>query len=88
MLNQFPLWQEAVPILSRLLQDVEQSRSVAEVRIGSNADVTRDGIGGHEPDPENIGGQLIGVLRDDLNGLITVLLVDLHGIGRRDIVAA
>ncbi len=63
-LSQFPLWQEAVTLLGRLLQDIKHPRLVAEVRIGGNTDVAGDGVGGHEPNAENIGGQLIGVVRD------------------------
>ena len=75
-------------LLGRLLQHVEHPRLVAEVRIGSDADIACDGVGGHEPDAENIGGQLIGVLRDHLDGLVAVLFIDLHGVGRRDVVDA
>ena len=80
--------QEAVSLLCSLLQDVEHPGAVTEVRIGGDADVARDRVGGHEADAENIGGQLIGVLRDDLDSLVAVLFIDLHGIGGRDIVAA
>ena len=75
-------------LLGRLLQHVEHPCLVAEVRIGGDTDVARDRVGGHEADAENIGGQLIGVLRDHLDGLVAVLFVDLHGVGGRDIVAA
>jgi len=77
-----------VALLGCLLQHVEHPRTVAEVRIGGNADVARDGVGGHEANAKNIGGQLIGVLRDHAYGLIAVLLIDLYSVRGRDIVAA
>ena len=61
-LGQFPLRQEAVTLLGRLLQHIEHSRLIAEVGIGGDADVTRDGVGGHESDAEYIDGELVGIL--------------------------
>ena len=81
LLHQLALWQEAVPILGSLLEHVHNSRLVAKVGIGSDAEFACDRIGGHEADAEDIGGELVGVLRDDLDGLVAVLLVDLHRVG-------
>ena len=87
-LGQFPLRQKAVTLLGCLLQHVEHPCLVAEVGIGGDADVSRDRVGSDETNAENIGGQLIRVLRDHLDRLIAVLFVNLHGIGSRDVVAA
>jgi hypothetical protein len=78
--------------MNHILQSQKQTEEnpdpglVAEVRIGSDPDVARDGVDSHEIDAENIGGQLIGVLRDHFDRLIAVLHIDLHGVGGRDYV--
>src|SRR6266487_3603216 len=43
-----------------------------------------DGIGGDKADAIDVGGKLIRVLRDDLNCLVAILLVNLDSIGGRD----
>jgi hypothetical protein len=50
-----------VPILGRLAEQIEEAGPVAYIRIGSNAQVTGNGVGGDEPNAEDICGQLIGI---------------------------
>src|SRR6266581_5534969 len=49
LLHQFLRWHKAVPVFSRLAEQVEETSLVAHIRIGGNAQITGNGIGSDEP---------------------------------------
>jgi hypothetical protein len=67
-----------VAVVARLRQCVGQAGGDPFRAVLGDADAGGDRVGGLEPDAPHVRGQLIRVLRDGLDRLIAVLLVDLH----------
>ncbi len=59
-----------VPFVGQLVEDVEDPRLRAEFRIPGEAQLLGDLVGGDEADPEDVRGQAVGVLPDDVDRLV------------------
>ncbi len=68
------------------MKHVQDPSLIAKIGVRREAQIAGNGISGDEANPVNVSGQLVGILGDDLDGLVSVLFVDLHCVGRRDIV--
>ena len=75
-----------VPLVGQLVEDVEDPRLRPELRILGEAQLLGDLVGGDEADPEDVRRQAVGVLPDDVDRLVPVLLEDPGGIARADAV--
>ena len=67
-------------VLGCSVQHVGNPCLVAKGRIRRNPHVVCNGIGGDEANATDVDGELVWVLRDDIDGMATILLEDLHGI--------
>jgi hypothetical protein len=70
--------EPAIPFVHRLGERVGDAGTHADQRRPLDAELARDLIGGAEADAADVAGQSIGVLRDELNGVGTIGLVDAH----------
>ncbi len=70
-------------LFASLAEDIKQARLIAKIGIGSNAELASNRVRRKEPDAVDISGELVGILRDELDGLVPIRLVDFYCICRR-----
>ena len=77
----------AMPVVHRLGERVGDPGTHADQRGLLDAELGRDLVGGAEADAADVAGQPVGVLRDQLNRVGAVGLVDAHRARGADAVA-
>ncbi|OPY06773.1 MAG: hypothetical protein A4E68_02212 [Syntrophaceae bacterium PtaB.Bin095] len=73
-----------MPFVGQFMKDVKDTRGGPQVRILGKTELPGNLVGRDEADAVDIRGKAVGVLLDNLNGLLAVLLEDLGGIAGAD----
>ncbi len=70
--------------VGEFMEDVKDSRLGSDPGISVNSKVAGNLVSGLKANPKDIGSQTVRIILDDSNGALTVLFVNLGGIGGAD----